>query len=426
MFYGWSMPKRAVSDPAQHGYTPAPLQPWRATGLSLAVIASAAFNGVGTLGAAIVAAVVICALVRLHRHAPQSPSTGDLVASTLGAMAGRLASLIQLVAYAGLGVGAAAALGLQPLTGVPDPETALASWWWPAWSVTAVVIAAAVVAQLSTRTIGAVAAVLAAVGLLVYFYLALAVMAKAVSGTPPNMYGPGGFPTAMLMLAAVIPLGLGLVGFETATAASGRLTSVGRPLGVAVAVTALCAAALLVATNAGTVRGFHYDASHLSLIAVELFGELGRYCLIAGGVCLSAAAALATMWAAMYVSRRLFGTGLVPALLVPAAMCVLAVAVCRFQIAIGGVVLTTAALLLLVVYLLVAEANSRIEGDGLATQAPRVLMVLVLAGAVLIPMRARDFALPTLWPVAVTAVVVGAAALLARVGTQAQRSPQPR
>lgn len=420
------MPKRAVSGPEQSGYVPAPLQPWRATGLSLAVIASAAFNGIGTLCAAIVAAVVIWALVRLHRQAPRSASTGDLVASTLGAMAGRFTSLIQLVAYAVLGVGAAAALGLQPLTGVVDPATALASWWWPAWSVTAVVAAAAIVAQVPTRTVGAVAAVLAGVGLLVYFYLALAVMAKVASGTSPNVYGPAGFPTPLLMVGAVIPLALGLAGFEAATAASGRLSSVGRPLGAAVAVTALGAATLLVATNISTLRGFHYDAAYLSLIVVELFGELGRYCLIAGSVCLSAAAALAAMWAAMYVNRRLFGAGLVPAVLLPAAMCVLAVAVCRFQTATGSVALITAALLLLVVYLLVAEANSRIEGDGPATQAPRVMMVVVLTGAVLIPLRAGDFEAHAMWPVAVTAVVVAVAALLARVGTQTQRSPLPR
>ncbi|MHC9294435.1 hypothetical protein ACRCUN_18370 [Mycobacterium sp. LTG2003] len=419
------MPKRAVSGREQPGYVPAPLQPWRATGLSLAVIASAAFNGIGTLCAAIVAAAVIYALVRLHRDAPQSPSTGDLVASKLGSMAGRFTSLIQLVAYAVLGVGAAAALGLQPLTGVADPETALASWWWPAWSVTTVVAAAAIVAQLPTRAVGAMAAVLAGVGLLVYFYLGLAVMAKVASGTSPHMYGPAGFPSALLMIAAVIPLALGLAGFEAATAASSRLSSVGRPLGAAVAVTVLCAATLLVATNISTIGGFHYDAGYLSLIAVDLFGELGRYCLITGGVCLSAAAALAAMWAAMYVSRRLFGAGLVPAVLLPAAMCVLAVAICRFQTAVGSVALLTAALLLLIVYLLVAEANSRIEGDGLAAQAPRALMAVVLVGAVLIPLRADDFAVQSLWPVAVTAVVVGVAALLARVGTQAQRSPLP-
>lgn len=420
------MPKRAVSGTLPPQYSRPALQPWRATGLSLAVIASAAFNGVGTLCAAIVATVVIYALVRLHRHAPQSASTGDLVASTLGRAAGRFTSLVQLVAYAVLGVGAAAALGLQPLTGVADPATALTSWWWPAWAVIVVIIAAATVAQVTTRTVGAITAVLAAAGLLVYFYIALAVMAKVASGATPDMIGPAEFPSTLLMVATVIPLGLGLVGFEVATVASGRLSSVGRPLGAAVAITVLCAATLLVAINMSTTHGFHYDAGYLSLITVELFGELGHYCLIAGGVCLAAAAALATMWAAMYVARRLFGAGLLTAILVPVAMCVLAIAVCRFQDDIAGVVLVVAALLLLVVYLFVAEANSRIEGDPLAAQLPRILMAAVLAGAILIPLRARDFAVQSLWPVGITVVVAAVAWLLARVGTPAPRSPRPR
>ncbi|OMB97176.1 hypothetical protein A5733_10480 [Mycobacterium sp. NS-7484] len=411
------MPKRAVpASVEQPAAFPPALPAWRAVGLSLAPICAVAFHGVAALCAASIAAVLIFAFARLRRNAPSAVSTGDLVAATVGPAAGRFTSLIQLAAYVLLGVGAALSLALQPLTGAPDLETALAGWWWPGWSVAVVVIAGAVVAYLPARAVGATAAALAGVGLLVFVYLALAVVARVASGTPPIQVGSTHFGSVLLATAAAIPLGLGLVGFETATVVSGRLRSPARPMGTAVGVAALSALALLVAVNIGTTGGFHTTAVNLSLVISEFFSDAGFYWFSAGALCLASAALLVLMWAATRVAARLFGPGPEVAMLVPAVMCVLAVAFCRFQEHIGRLQTTVPALLLLVVYLLVTEANSRVAGSTAAQQAPRLVLTVVTVCVVLIPLRVTEYALPTWWPLLLTAVILAVAALLARVG----------
>lgn len=421
------MPKRAVpASPEPRAAWPPALPAWRAMGLSLAPIGGAAFNGVAGLCAAAIAAVLVFAFARLHRHAPQAVSTGDLVASTMGAAAGRFTSLIQLAAYVLLGVGAALTLALQPLTVAPDLETALAGWWWPGWSVAVVVIAGAVVAYLPTRAVGATAAALAGVGLLVFFYMALAIVARVMSGTPPMEFGPSHVDSALLATAAAIPLGLGLVGFEAATVVSGRLGSVARPVGAAVGITALGTVALLVAANIGATGGFHPTAVNLSLIISQFFADAGFYWFATGALCVGSAALLALTWAATRVAGRLFGSGPEVSILVPAAMCLLAVAFCRFQEHIGRLQLTVPALLLLVVYVLVTEANSRVEGSAAAQQAPRLILAVVVVCVVLVPLRVTDFSLPALAPPAVTAVMLALAAVLARLGRPVQPAPPPR
>ncbi|WP_135452495.1 hypothetical protein [Mycobacterium sp. DL99] len=421
------MPKRAVpASPEPSAAWPPALPAWRAVGLSIGPIGAAVFNGVAGLCAAAIAAVLVFAFARLHRNAPQSVSTGDLVASTVGPAAGRFTSLVQLAAYALLGVGAALTLALQPLTGAPDLETALAGWWWPGWSVAVVVIAGAVVAYLPTRAVGATAAALAGAGLLVFLYLALAIMARVASGTPPmQIGGPTPVDSVLLVTAAAIPLGLGLVGFEAATVVSGRLVSVARPVGAAVGITALGTVALLLAVNIGATGGFHPTAVNLSLIVSQFFADAGYYWFTAGSLCLGSAALLALTWAATRVAGRLFGSGPEVAILVPAVMCVLAVAFSRFQGHIGRLQMVVPALLLLVVYVLVTEANSRIEGSAAAQQAPRVILTVVAVCVVLIPLRVTSFALPTLWPLAATAAILALAGLLARLGRPVRPVPPP-
>jgi hypothetical protein len=421
------MPKRAVpASPEQPPAWPPALPAWRAVGLSLAPIGAAAFNGVAGLCAAAIAAVLIFAFARLHRNAPQSVSTGDLVASTMGPAAGRFTSLIQLAAYVLLGVAAALTLALQPLTGAPDLETALAGWWWPGWSVAVVVIAGAVVAYLPTRAVGATAAALAGVGLLVFLYLALAIIARVGSGTPPVQFGgPTPVNSVLLVTAAAIPLGLGLVGFEAATVVSGRLDSVARPVGAAVGITVLVAVVLLLAANIGATGGFHPTAANLPLIVSQFYSDAGFYWFTTGALCLGSAAVLALTWAATRVAGRLFGSGPEVAILVPAVMCVLAVAFSRFQDHIGRLQIAVPALLLLVVYVLVTEANSRIEGSAAAQQAPRVVLTVVVVCVVLIPLRVTSFAIPALWPLAATAAILALAGVLARLGRPAQPAPPP-
>jgi hypothetical protein len=420
------MPKRTVSETQDTGYfVPGILPTWRAAGLSLAVAGTAVFNGVGALGAVLIAAVVIYALERLHRHAPHAPSTSDLVGSTLGPPAARLTGMIQLIAYAVMAAGVAVSLGGLSFYHSADPASAMASWWWPALSVAFVVLAATLVAVLPTRTIGAVAAVLAAVGLLVYFYVGLAIIAKVLSGTARLDIGPQSFPSALVTLATVIPLGLGLVGFEVASAANSRLQSVSRPLGLALAAVAVCTVTLLVAVNVAAAGGFQYQASSFSSIAVEMFGYPSRFWLLAGPVPLSCAAVLALLWAATRVAGRLFGDGVATSTLVAVTVAVVAVVLCRYQRDVSGLLAGVAALLLLAVYILVAEANSRVSGTPAAVQVPRAVMLATATCVVFIPLRARDFTPAAWWPLGVTILIAGVATLLSGVGRTAHPAPRP-
>lgn len=420
------MPKRTVSGSDDTGYfVPGILPMWRAAGLSLAVAGSAVFNGVGALGAVLVAAVVVYALERLHRQAPEAPSTGDLVGSTLGPAAARFTGMIQLTAYAVMAAGVAVSLGALSFYHSADPASAMASWWWPALSLAFVGLAAALVAVLPTRTIGAVAAALGAVGLLVYFYVGVAIIAKVLSGTVPLNIGPQSFPSALVILGTVIPLGLGLVGFEVASAANGRLRSVSRPLGVVLAAITVCTVTLLVAVNVAAAGGFHYEAGAFSSIAVEIFGETSRFWLLAGPVPLSCAAVLALLWAATRVAGRLFGGGVATSTLVAVAVAVVAVVLCRYQRDVSGLLSIVAALLLVAVYIFVAEANSRVPGASAAVQVPRAVILATAAGVVFIPLRASDFTVAAWWPLGITVLIVGVAALLSGVGRSARPAPRP-
>ncbi|WP_164681018.1 hypothetical protein [Mycolicibacterium peregrinum] len=208
------------------------------------------------------------------------------------------------------------------------------------------------------------------------------------------------------------------------------------PIGAAIfnGVAGLCAAAIaavlvvafaLAAANIGATGGFHSTAVNLSLIISEYFADAGFYWFTTGALCLGSAALLALMWAATRVAGRLFGSGPEVALLVPAVMCVLAVTFSRFQDYVGRLPVVVPALLLVAVYVLVAEANSRVDGSAAAQQAPRLILVVVAVCVVLIPLRVTDFSMPTLWPLIVTAAILAVAALLARLGRPVQPARPP-
>lgn len=414
---------RAAARSAAADHAP-PVPMWCAVGLSLAVIGSAAFNGVGVLCATVLVAVVIVALTRLHASAAGAATTSELLGSVLGPVSARFTGLVQLAAYAALGVGAAVSLGLQPLgmAGV-DPETVLTSWLWPMWAGIGVIVAGTLVAVLPTRTVMATVAVLAGLGLLAYFYLALAVIAKMASGSPQVMGGTESISTVD-MLAAALPLGLSLFGFEAPTAASDRLRSVARPLGVAVGITAVCAVVLLVAVNLSTIAGFSHRATDLPLIVPELFGDMGRQSLNLASALLGVAVVLATMWAATRVAARLFGGGVVTTVSVPAVMCVLTVVACRFPEDIGELLFVVPALLLFVVYVAVGEANARVAGSPVAMQLPRAVLVVVLLAVLLMSVREGYFILGSIWPLLVAAVITAAAAVFARTTPRPAHPPR--
>jgi hypothetical protein len=106
-----------------------------------------------------------------------------------------------------------------------------------------------------------------------------------------------------------------------------------------------------------------------------------------------------------------------------AVLAFLTVALCRNWAGAADKLIHVAAMLLVVLYVFVAEANSRLPGAETATGTVRVLWPVVLAAVVLIPLRDAEFATEALWPVAITAAVVGAAAAL--TAAAARRAPPP-
>ena len=68
---------------------------------------------------------------------------------------------------------------------ISGPNMTVPDWSGPAVSVAAVAVGAVLVGALPTRLLAPVATVLAGIGLLVFFYVGLAVIANVASGTAP-------------------------------------------------------------------------------------------------------------------------------------------------------------------------------------------------------------------------------------------------
>jgi hypothetical protein len=143
----------------------------------------------------------------------------------------------------------------------------------------------------------------------VYFYIALAVLAKVLAGTAPVETGTSAWTSVAAGATTIIFLGLAAVGFELPTTAGNRSRSVAAPLGWALGAMGAFAALTLLATNLGATGGFRLEATDLSVIVLEMFGDSGVLWMIAGGAALWAAALLALTWAVLRVARRLSGLG---------------------------------------------------------------------------------------------------------------------
>ena len=185
------MPKRSVGGQADLGgeTSTRPIGTWVAAGLSLAVIGITTQFGVFTVYAAVLLAPMVYVFARLHGHAPQARTTSDLVGAVLGERLGVFAGLIQLVAYLLLGVKFArlvALFAVALLEKFVAAESNVPIGWFTVGSIAAVVAAGVVIYLLSTRGIAWVAAILAAVGMLVYFYVALALVALIAAGNEPR------------------------------------------------------------------------------------------------------------------------------------------------------------------------------------------------------------------------------------------------
>ncbi|MGY4651449.1 hypothetical protein [Mycobacterium sp. URHB0021] len=206
------------------------LPTWLAAGMSLAAAGVAATRGPGALAAAAVLAPMVWAFGRLHRHAPSADTTSDLVAQVLGMRAGIFVGLLQLVGCLLLGAGFAEGVGLAvPLWFTRDVDAVHAGSWWPACSVAAVILAAALTYFCRTWIVVCIAAVVGVAGVLVYFYIALAIAARAAAGSVSQSVDAAMTSQPPLATAALLTtLGLALLGIEAVTTLSDRVSSTSR------------------------------------------------------------------------------------------------------------------------------------------------------------------------------------------------------
>jgi hypothetical protein len=381
---------------------------WQVAGLSLAVLVGHVLNGAGALVFGLVSVGVIWTLYRLHAQAPESRTTADLIASVPGAAPAWAIRIVQFAAYVLIGAYTATSIAHMTLVWFTDPDAIPPGWSVAAMSVTAVAVAAALVGALPTRLLAPVATVLAAIGLLAYFYVSLAVIAKTASGAPlaaPSMDigGISGL-TEWGPAAVLIALAIPFAGFEIPTTVNDRLASVRRPLGIAIALVAVCATTAWVASNMATAGDFRYEAVDLVTTASDMFGESASLWLLAATIALTVAAILVLVWGATRVIRPASGTSAVPLVVTAVVTGVLAL---PLSIGWGDAekLRGVAGLLLLVVYVAAAHANSRLDDSNTPAWALFALMGIVLAVVVFLRGASEGW-----WPIGIAAVIVAAAA----------------
>jgi hypothetical protein len=317
--------------------------------------------------------------------------------------------VVQFVAYVLLGAYMARSVASMTLIWLSGPDTQSPGWFGPALAVTAALVALVLVGALPTIFLAPTVTVLTAFGLLVFFYVALAVTARVLSGTAPvaptmeiratpatAAWGPA---------ALLISLAIAFAGFEIPTAASDRLRSVRWPLAGAIALVTSCAALAWLATNLGSTGQFRYDAADLVLVAAQMFDDTGSTWLLAATTAQAVAALLVLIWGAMRVVRP-------PGPVSPVPLAMTAVVIAPLVLAIsfdwGGAAAKlwgVAGLLLLVVYVAAAHANSRLDDSNTPAWALFALMGVVLAVVVFLRGASEGW-----WPIGIAAVIVGAAA----------------
>jgi ethanolamine permease len=235
------MPKRRlVGDQLTLGRdtATAPIGTWVAAGVSLAVIGMTTQLGVFTVYGVVLLSPMVYVFGRLHRQVPDARTTSDLLGAVLGERFGVFAGLLQLIAYLVIGAKLARLVSMNLLGQFlrVDPSAPIA--WFVVGSIAVVVAAATIIHLLTTRGIAWVAAVLAVVGILVSFYLALSVVTLIATGHQPHGIGMPATPHVTYGAADVLLAATVVVGFEVMTTVNRDVRFVGRSMGLAFAVTA--------------------------------------------------------------------------------------------------------------------------------------------------------------------------------------------
>jgi hypothetical protein len=405
-----------------------PIPTWQAAGLSLAVVAGHVLIGSGALVFGVLSIGVIWTLQRLRASAPQARTTAELIASVPGGAQARAVSIVQFAAYVLIAAYAARTVASVGLIWLSSPQATAPEWSQAALAVAVAAITAVAAGAMPTRVLAPVAAVLAVFGLLVFFYVSLAVIAKTASGTAPIepllQMGANAAPTEWGPAAVVVSLALAFAGFEIPTAATDRLPSVGRPLGCAMALVVLCAMVAWVATNMATAGDFRYDAGDLTQVAAAMFGMAsGFWLLLAATLALAIAALLVLIWGATRVVAPARTGGAAPLVAAGVATTVLAALVSGNWADAASKLWGVGGLLLLAVYLLAAQANSRSDDSSTIAWAVFAAMGVAVAAIAVLKGLAEGW-----WPVGVALVILAGAAAWAvkRPEPQEPRSHPPR
>ncbi len=403
-----------------------------AAGLSLAVIGIATQFGVFTVYAVVLLAPMVYVFSRLRGHAPRARTTSDLVATVLEERFGVFVGLIQVVAYLLLAVKFARVVAVALLGKFLVVDSHMPIGWFAVGSICAVVAAAVAINLLSTRGIAWVAAILAALGMLVYFYVALALVAMIAAGKEPRESGTSvaAAPSMVYGLGAVLLAVLVVAGFEIVTTVNRDVRSVGPSMGLALALAAGCAITVAAALSPRLFRSVHMPADWpFVLVAGAYLGDAGGTWMLIGNLAFVCAGLLMLTFAAIRVAGRLaeqlefplqHGARLAGIVTIVGALLMVEWLWAGFASSRLGEV---GALLLLAVYACAAHACARIPSAGtrITSEAARIYVWVLVAGIIVVPLREPNP--PPEWRLRLG---IAAAVLLAAAAIAAKTERLPR
>lgn len=398
---------------------------WQALTLGLTVPALAVFHGIAALIGALVMLSVVFALTRLRAATPTATTTSDLIATTVAARFAGWAGWLQAAAYTLLTFNFASGLGFLLCWLILEPEE-MTNTWWAGMTWVAIVVVALLTWPVPLRWLVTVAGVLVAAAGLIWFYLALAILARVASGTDPVAVGDVPAPVGFDAVATLLPLTLTVLGFEAVTAANRHVRSVGVPMAVGLAVVAALAMLVWSADHFGYGGGFRFGAEHFGDTVLEYFGSAGSWWLTAAAIAAHAAGLMLLMTMAARVAHRQLETTLevrltwlpfVLVVFVVAALTVLLINNWDVQLRL------VALILLLAMYQFVALAFSRVSGNSTVAWWTRVALAALLGAVILLPLLDTGFKPHAVLPLVVTAVLVAAAYGLSRVRPMSPAPP---